>query len=115
MSKRRVRQRLRVYQAFGFRCLYCGRTTYLRGRHQGVLITVRAKSLATIDHIVPRSHGGTTVLGNLVHACRACTRTRGSEEVTASGQRVPGGDLDKLQALMARFCAGMRALLCPAA
>jgi 5-methylcytosine-specific restriction endonuclease McrA len=31
---------------------------------------------ATLDHIVPRAHGGTNIRANLVVACRRCNTTR---------------------------------------
>ena len=35
-----------------------------------------------MDHIVPQSRGGQTVLSNLITACKACNRDKGSKMLT---------------------------------
>ena len=45
----------------GFRCQYCGSTRHL-----------------TIDHIVPRSRGGTTSWDNVVTSCAPCNVRKGA-------------------------------------
>jgi 5-methylcytosine-specific restriction endonuclease McrA len=45
------------------RCVYCGSCLDMH--------------LATIDHVYPRSHGGSTDPGNLVVACAPCNRMKG--------------------------------------
>lgn len=37
---------------------------------------------ATIDHLVPRSEGGTLSYGNVIPACRNCNCTRGNKPFT---------------------------------
>jgi len=60
--KRRVREwKLRIQ---GGRCFYCG--SGLKAEH------------ATLDHVEPRSRGGTDRVSNLVASCRLCNRAKGS-------------------------------------
>ena len=56
-------------QALGI-CAYCGRLT---------LITRGREPLgATIDHVIPRSNGGTFARANLALACRKCNGIKGN-------------------------------------
>lgn len=61
----KVRRR-RIYARDGHRCVYCGEL---------------AEKL-TLDHVKPRSAGGTNVSENLVTACMVCNRARGHTPVT---------------------------------
>lgn len=47
----------------GRRCVYCG--------------TCLALDVATLDHVHPLAHGGTSAPGNLVSACARCNRLKG--------------------------------------
>jgi 5-methylcytosine-specific restriction endonuclease McrA len=49
-------------------CQYCG------------VATTRAQ--LTIDHVVPRAHGGTTEWHNVVAACRSCNHRKGGRTPT---------------------------------
>jgi 5-methylcytosine-specific restriction endonuclease McrA len=49
----------------GARCRYCGVRKKLRR--------------LTVDHVVPRSRGGTNSLTNLVLACEPCNRAKGDQ------------------------------------
>lgn len=60
----RIRQTVR--EAYNFRCGYCGVTETQTG------------SELEIDHFQPLAHGGTDNLDNLVYACSACNRFKGS-------------------------------------
>src|SRR5918995_6517935 len=72
--KARQRRKLfdRIYARDGGRCVYCG--AIVRRPGPGVR---RTPTLATLDHVVPRSNGGRLESGNLVLACRACNNERG--------------------------------------
>lgn len=59
------RLRFTVLARDGFRCLYCGRSA-----DQGARLEV--------DHVLPVSEGGKTVLGNLRTACHDCNSGKGS-------------------------------------
>jgi len=56
------------------RCVYCDRRLGLlcRPGHQ-------ASWAFTVDHLVPRAHGGRSDLGNLVPACHHCNNTRSAK------------------------------------
>jgi 5-methylcytosine-specific restriction endonuclease McrA len=59
-----------------YRCLYCGEDLEQR------------KSLATRDHVYPRSRGGTNTWGNLVTACRACSARKDDRTPEEAGMRL---------------------------
>ncbi len=61
----RVEKRLAIYVRDGFACAYCG--TSLRNA---------APADVTLDHLLPRSAGGTNDATNLVTACRSCNSSR---------------------------------------
>lgn len=69
MVKQKKRTRWRrckrgyLYQLQGGRCYYCGEM--LEYEH------------CTIDHVIPRSLGGTRELGNIVVACVSCNQAKG--------------------------------------
>ena len=54
----------------GGRCEYCG---------EQVDFTGTGDRQATIDHVLPRSQGGTDVLANLKLACKACNQDKGAQ------------------------------------
>lgn len=60
-----------VYDRAGGLCEYCGVRT-LPGAED------HHPRKATIDHLVPKSAGGSNELPNLVLACRACNQAKGS-------------------------------------
>jgi 5-methylcytosine-specific restriction endonuclease McrA len=55
-----------VFRRDNFTCLYCG----LQSHH------------LTIDHIIPRHHGGKHTWENVVSACPSCNRRKGSKTLT---------------------------------
>ena len=59
-AKRRFRQAIKY--AFGGLCAYC-----------------RSARATTLDHIKPRSKGGSNLRSNLVPCCTACNHSKGSE------------------------------------
>lgn len=66
----------------GWACHYCGGMTVCH-RCLGVppahttTRAVRQPLAATVDHVIPRSRGGTHSLGNLVIACVPCNSAKG--------------------------------------
>jgi len=60
--------RQNVFKRDGFRCGYCG------SRHN-----------LTVDHIVPRSQGGTDSWENLITACEPCNRRKGNRTPEQAG------------------------------
>ena len=63
-----ARQRFRVLARDNFRCGYCGATPDVAELH--------------IDHILPRSAGGTNDICNLITACPKCNYGKGAERIT---------------------------------
>lgn len=59
------KKRFRVLQRCGFKCQYCG-------RHATV-------APIEIDHVIPRSLGGSDDDANLVAACSDCNQGKGSD------------------------------------
>jgi 5-methylcytosine-specific restriction endonuclease McrA len=78
----KVRRR-RIYARDGHRCVYCGRL---------------AEKL-TLDHVIPRSKGGTNVSENLITACMDCNRDRGDMPIGEFIVDVPGAALVILTAM----------------
>lgn len=67
MSTSRAK-RLRIYERDGFVCRYCAKPVKdAVGNRRGV-----KPNHATLDHIIPRSRGGTGDESNLVTACFSC-------------------------------------------
>lgn len=58
-------RRLALYLRDGFACVYCG--TFLH---------MAQPSDITLDHLKPRSEGGSNESRNLVTACRSCNSSR---------------------------------------
>ena len=59
-------KRLRVYQRTQGRCAYCGGRLY---------------SDFTVDHIIPKSRGGSSEIVNLVPACPECNRRKADRDL----------------------------------
>lgn len=85
------KDRLIVYKKTNGRCWYCGKQTNVRDRY---ILSVLADSERydnhikqdgfSIDHINPRSKGGTDDVNNLVPCCRHCNamkHKRGIEDI----------------------------------
>jgi hypothetical protein len=58
--------RLALYLRDGFICLYCG-----------MFLHAAEPSFVTLDHLMPRSQGGTNDAHNLITACKSCNCARG--------------------------------------
>lgn len=52
-----------------FQCVYCGKSS------------IEDEIELALDHIIPRSHGGTDTAGNLVTACRDCNGQKHNTEL----------------------------------
>ena len=55
--------RLSIYLRDGSRCVYCGRDASVG-------------ALLSLDHVIPRNHGGGNKPHNLVTSCRSCNSSR---------------------------------------
>jgi hypothetical protein len=78
----KVRRR-RIYARDGHRCVYC----------------IELAERLTLDHLVPRSAGGTHSNENLLTACMGCNRKRGNTPVAAFVASIPGCALRVLAAI----------------
>lgn len=83
----RRHRRLRVFAEKGLGCSYCGREgVYLiktvgRRSYGDIHIDVYTNDfhLMTIDHVIPKSRGGSNDIDNLVPCCDRCNTKKGSK------------------------------------
>ena len=68
---------LRLWEAQSGRCALCSRPM-LRNRFEAPHARVWAKQRATVDHIVPRSRGGTDAHDNVQLAHARCNKIKGN-------------------------------------
>lgn len=69
----------RVLAEHGNDCYWCGCKLAKVGSYKRMnLIKKRDFRVATVDHIVPQSHGGTDHLHNLRPSCLDCNNSRGN-------------------------------------
>jgi len=80
----KVRRR-RIYARDLGQCVYCGAFEW--------------SAVLTLDHIVPRSCGGTNDSSNLVTACMACNRHRGDKPIAIYLHENPAAALRVLRAM----------------
>lgn len=64
-----VFKRTRAAEAQGWKCCYCG-------VHMSV--ECKSKNSVTLEHVIPKSQGGTDNPDNLVAACNRCNTRRGT-------------------------------------
>lgn len=65
-----------IYFRDGFNCVWC----------RSVSISMACEEL-TLDHVVPRSEGGSNRPGNLVSCCRRCNFARGAKALLPAERR----------------------------
>jgi len=71
-------RRLKLFRQQGGLCFYCGKPMFfLHKTNKFKLTRENKKRLATIDHIIPKSAGGTDCWNNIVCACRTCNHDKG--------------------------------------
>lgn len=66
----RTAKRAAIYERDGWQCAYCG-----RGPHDARRMS-QAAMILSLDHLTPRSQGGTNDARNLVTACISCNSSR---------------------------------------
>lgn len=71
------RRREKLFLAQKGLCFYCAQPMLLATVHTGQKQPPR---LVTLDHIVPKSAGGTIGNDNTVAACAKCNQERGTED-----------------------------------
>ena len=75
IPRRYVRfSRFNIYARDGNRCQYCGRQF--------------PRAELNLDHVVPRSKGGTSVWENVVCSCHRCNRLKGGRTPAEAGMRL---------------------------
>ena len=79
-------KRLAIYLRDGFTCVYC-----LRDLHRADPFEV------TLDHLQPRSKGGTHETTNLVTACRSCNSSRQAKDWQVWGTRPAQARIKRLR------------------
>jgi HNH endonuclease len=62
-----------IWERDGGHCVWCSREAWPRDR--------------TVEHLLPRSRGGTDAADNLLPACRSCNRARRSQSAAAYARR----------------------------
>jgi hypothetical protein len=72
------RKLFKLYMAaLGFvRCLYCDKCLSLGSQNPN--------TMATLDHLIPKSKGGTNNSANLAFSCFSCNQTKGSKAPSAA-------------------------------
>ncbi len=74
-GRRRIRMsRENIYRRDGGVCQYCGDKV--------------SHGSATFDHVVPRSHGGTSDWGNLVLCCYQCNKKKAARTPEQAGMKL---------------------------
>lgn len=72
--------RLLIAERDDWRCVYCGsEVSFEAWKYQDS----DARSLAVIDHVIPRSQGGNNDECNLVLACSRCNSGKGNRSIEA--------------------------------
>ena len=84
-------ERFRVLERDGFCCVYCGKSAV-----DGVCLSVAFH----LDHVYPRSRGGSDLMSNLATACSDCNAGKGDSVLS---QLPPGLD-DSVENGFARHC-----------
>lgn len=72
-----------VWERDRYICYYCRKDmkeSYFQWRNGEIK---RSECALTVDHIVPKSKGGTWEYNNLITACRACNYEKGSKRISA--------------------------------
>lgn len=87
--------RINILARDHFSCQYCG--THL------------TRTDATLDHVLPRSQGGTTCWENIVAACHGCNRKKGGQTPKQANMHLltPPRQPDWLPVLSVKFRAGL--------
>jgi hypothetical protein len=75
-------RRRKIYDRDGWKCVWCnsmvGIDTYTIDEWHGDQHVVTEVKLATLDHVVARSAGGSNATNNLITCCMRCNRWRGA-------------------------------------
>ena len=67
-------EKAKLYARDGYKCWLCGKFTKKK--------RMAPKRRRSLDHVVPKSHGGPTTPDNLITCCRQCNMFRGHSRVS---------------------------------
>lgn len=70
-QKREIRKK--VWEKCDKKCFYCRVEMVFKGRQNGKFMTM--------EHLIPKSQGGTLAEDNVVAACKACNEARGTMKI----------------------------------
>lgn len=71
------RKRQKVFSKTNYKCAYCGKALNMQ---------IEPDSFScdyAIDHVVPKSKGGTNALENLLPCCKSCNSSKGTKSLEA--------------------------------
>jgi len=74
--------RFQVFKRDNFRCQYCGKES--------------GEVILEVDHVTPKSRGGSDNIGNLITACRECNRGKSNVEIIPSNTDIYAIEFRKL-------------------
>lgn len=80
-----------AFNLYGGRCFYC----------RAIMPPHVSMQKMSLDHVVPRKQGGTSLLHNLVIACKDCNRAKAALPIGAFRQEASRAYLDALEAHIA--------------
>lgn len=95
----RPEKRLAIYLRDGLACCYCGQAIEDSG------------TSLTLDHLVPRSHGGSNEATNLVTACEKCNKSRQDRDWREFAKAVAGYLNTDPEAIIRRISSSRRRAL----
>jgi 5-methylcytosine-specific restriction endonuclease McrA len=84
MNQMGWQKRWKIHQRDQWRCWYCGRNfayTNLELYFWPPDRSMPVADLPTVDHLIPRHHGGSSTPDNLVTACWPCNGSKGRKTV----------------------------------
>lgn len=73
----RDEKRIRIYERDSWKCVWCGCAVASVSRKYARDAVGGSVRLATLDHVLPRTRGGSNHHGNLVTSCSECNEARG--------------------------------------
>lgn len=102
----RTTTRDRIYRRDGYRCVWCLTPVYVKQD--------QTSDMATLDHVVPRSVGGSNLASNLITCCSCCNSFRKDRDperfalfIARQDTADTAGTWDFALAILARVCRAM--------
>lgn len=95
----RLKRRIAIYTRDGWRCVWCLASVALEPTF--------SQSKATLDHVLPRSEGGSNLSSNLVTSCLSCNSRRQDKTPEAFAYELSRGSIERLVKIVGRVCKAM--------